>query len=221
MDTEEQYNIVDINICLFTIDKNKIKVLLFHRSEEPYKGYWMLPNQLLTADLTIEDSVNQLLEQYGIPEINLQQGQVFSTLNRTANHRTLGITFYGAIDSKMFELKETIEQEYAWFEVDLLPKMIYDHADMVHSSCDRLKQDFLTTNLLTELFPSDFTLPELQTIYESALQKSLDRRNFRKKLVQADLLEDTGDKNDSINGRPAKLYRFKENANVKNLFLMR
>ena len=76
----------------------------------------------------------------------------------------------------------------------------------------------VNTNILKSLFPSDFTLPELQNVYESILNRTLDRRNFRKKFINLGLIEDTGYKNEGYNGRPAKLYRFKENIKERDLF---
>ena len=74
------------------------------------------------------------------------------------------------------------------------------------------------SNILKILFPSDFTLPELQRLYEQILGKKLDRRNFRKKFINLGLIEDTGDKNEGAAGRPAKLYRLKEQIEERNLF---
>ena len=88
--------------------------------------------------------------------------------------------------------------------------MVYDHGEILLDAIDYLKKDLIHIENLKTLFPSDFTMPELQSIYEELLEKTLDRRNFRKKIISMDILEDTGDKNNLKNGRPAKLYRFKE-----------
>ena len=88
--------------------------------------------------------------------------------------------------------------------------MVYDHGDILKDTINYLRKELTNVELLKKLFPSDFTMPELQAVFEEILAKKLDRRNFRKKLINLDILEDTGDKNNIKNGRPAKLYRFKE-----------
>jgi 8-oxo-dGTP diphosphatase len=96
--------------------------------------------------------------------------------------------------------------------------MAYDHEQIVVDSIEHLKKKIVNSNVLKSLFPSDFSLPELQNVYEQLLNKDLDRRNFRKKFINLGLIEDTGYKNESNAGRPAKLYRFKEEIKVKDLF---
>lgn len=219
MITEEQYkNKLELCINILTIDEGKIKVLLVHRDSEPYKGYWMLPNQKVLNNETLEECTFDLLNTLGLGDLSCNQLGVFSDITRNPNERIIAINFMCIIDSKTFELKATSSEEIKWFDTELLPKMIYDHPSMVELSMNQLKHNILYSNVLTDLFPSDFTLPELQEIYEKALNKKLDRRNFRKKLFLFDLLEDTGDKNEGMSGRPAKLYRFKGNINLSNLF---
>ena len=96
--------------------------------------------------------------------------------------------------------------------------MAYDHADILHENIEFLRKKIVSSNVLKSLFPSDFTLPELQHAYEQILNKKFDRRNFRKKFINLGLIEDTGDKNVGGNGRPAKLYSFKEVIEERNLF---
>ena len=102
--------------------------------------------------------------------------------------------------------------------INEIPKMAYDHKEIIEKSIDKLKTKLVNSNVLKSLFPSDFTLPELQKIYEQILGKQLDRRNFRKKFLSLDLIEDTNEKNIGCNGRPAKLYRFKEGIQNINIF---
>ncbi len=211
-------NEMDISLILFTLDQGKIKVLLLHREEEPFRGYWMLPTVSLKENKTIEELVEEHLHTLGMKGLCTKQVGVFSDLKRVPKTRTLGLAIMSWIDTKSFELKETIREEHNWFELDLLPKVIYDHQEMIEKAQESFISVLLHTNELLTLFPSDFTLPELQDTYEELLGYSLDRRNFRKKLIQYDVLEDTGYKNEGMNGRPAKLYRFKEDSDLTNLF---
>ena len=96
--------------------------------------------------------------------------------------------------------------------------MAYDHKEILENAIEKLKTKLTNTNVLKNLFPSDFTLPELQNVYEKIMNIKLDRRNFRKKFINLGLIEDTGYKNEGGSGRPAKLYKFKENIKEIDLF---
>lgn len=209
---------MDISLVLFTIDQGNIKVLLLHRDEEPYRGYWMLPTISLTKDQTIEELVDSQLHTLGLKGLPTKQVGVFSDIARVPRVRTIGLAVMSWIDIKSFELKETVKEEHNWFHLELLPKIIYDQQAMIEQSKELFVNVLLHSNELLTLFPSDFTLPELQMTYEELLGSSLDRRNFRKKLMQFHLLKDTGYKNEGASGRPAKLYSFQENADLTSLF---
>lgn len=205
-------NQIEVLVNLFTIDKGKLKVLLFRRDEEPFKGYWMLPSNLLMVSETIEDCAKDTInEMAGLTNITLKHCNVFSKIDRLPNDRIIANSLIGLIDNQTLLLKkENRNYESAWFPINELPKMVYDHGEILLDAINYLKNDLTHIENLKTLFPSDFTMPELQSIYEELLEKTLDRRNFRKKMISLDILEETGDKNNIKTGRPAKLYRFKE-----------
>jgi 8-oxo-dGTP diphosphatase len=126
----------------------------------------------------------------------------------------------GIVDSKSAEIKREERPEIVseWFPINNIPKMAYDHEEVIRRNVEFLKRKIVNINILKILFPSDFTLPEIQKVYEQILGKTFDRRNFRKKFIALDLLEDTNEKNIGFNGRPAKLYRFKDNIKQVDLF---
>lgn len=208
-------------INIFTVEKGKLKILLVRKKDEPYKGYWTLPNKLISNEETLEEGINDILkEKIGTTEIYNEQDYTFSNINRNPSERIVGTSYIGLIDSKTIEIKkeQKEEKEIEWFSIDEIPKMAYDHKEIIEKAIEKLKTKLVNSNVLKSLFPSDFTLPELQTIYESILNTKLDRRNFRKKFISLDLIEDTGYKNEGGNGRPAKLYKFKDNIKEMNLF---
>lgn len=218
MEIDRRYiNQIEVLVNAFTIDKNKLKVLLIRRFEEPFKGYWMLPSNLLMTTETIEECAKDTVDEYlGISDIYLKQCNVFSKIERLPNDRIVANSLIGLIDKESLLLKKKkTEYEGVWFPIDEIPKMVFDHADILKDAVNYLKQQLRNLEILKVLFPSDFTFPELQSVYEQILEKKIDRRNFRKKMLNFDLLEDTGDKNNNKNGRPAKLYRFKEEIEEK------
>ena len=213
-------NQIEVLVNLFTISKGKLNVLLFRKEEDPFKGYWMLPSNLLMVSETIEECARYTIDEMaGLNDIYLKQCNVFSKIDRLPNDRIVANSLIGLIDNQTLLLKK-IKRNYesAWFPIDEVPKMVYDHGDILKDTICFLRKELTNIELLKKLFPSDFTMPELQNIFEEILGKKLDRRNFRKKIINLDILEDTGDKNNIKNGRPAKLYRFKEVENNIDIF---
>ncbi len=208
--------ILETLISIFTVEKGKLKILLEKKQNDPYKGYWKLPGDILAKDETLEKNIDDVLENIiGTSKIYKEQNHTFSEINRTPNERTIATSYIGIIDSNL--IKET-NIETKWFIIDEIPKMAYDHKEIVEKAKELLKNRLINTNILKNLFPSDFTLPELQSTFESIMSIKLDRRNFRKKFINLGLIEETGYNNAGGSGRPAKLYKFKETIKEINLF---
>lgn len=211
---------IEVVINIFTIEKGKVKMLLFRKKTEPYKGYWMLPTSTLDVEETLETRAGKIVEeQIGLKNVYLKQVKTFSDLDRSKDGRVLAVSYLGLVDSVSVEISNIIDDiESSWFSIDSIPKLAFDHEKIVLNSIDVLKEKLVDVNILKKLFPSDFTLPEIQKAYEQILGRTLDRRNFRKKFINLDLIEDTGYKNEGFNGRPAKLYKFKDDLRQRNLF---
>ena len=214
-------NMIETLISIFTIDKGEFKILLLRKKTEPYKGYWILPGGLLTTRETLEDNVSDVIfDKCGIPDLYIEQCHMFSNFDRDPDNRVVACSYIGLIDSKSVEIKKEDRPyiESAWFSINAIPKMGYDHNEIIKNAIEHLRKKIINSNVLKSLFPSDFTLPELQKVYEVILGRELDRRNFRKKFINLGLIEDTGYKNEGYNGRPAKLYRFREEIKERDLF---
>ena len=218
----EEYSVIlETLISIFTVENGNIKVLLMKKKTDPYRGYWILPSNILKTTETIEDNIYSIIKyRLGYPEMYLEQGHIFSSLDRDQEERIIGISYLALIDSKTLEIKkeERTDLELKWFNIDDIPKMGYDHEVIVKDSIKLLSKKLLNSRVLKHLFPSDFTLPEIQKVYEQILGKELDRRNFRKKFINLGLVTDTGDKNTGGNGRPGKLYRFNDDLRERDLF---
>lgn len=205
----------------FTVEKGKLKVLLYKKQSEPYKGYWSLPKTGLTYDITFESSVRQMIKEYvGIEGIHTENFKAFEDKETALDDKIVHVTTIGIIDSASVHYKKTeeIEKEIEWFDVDIFPKLAYNGEEILASMVEYLKLKLKETEMIKLLFPSDFTLPELQIFCETILGKKLDRRNFRKKVMSLNIIEETGYKSLEGTGRPANLYRFKDNVKEINLF---
>ena len=218
---EEYAVILETLVSIFTVDKGSLKVLLMKKKTNPYHGYWILPSNIMTNKETLEDNIYSTINgRLGYPEMYLEQGHIFSNLDRDPDERIVGVSYLALIDSKTLEIKkeDRPDLELQWFNIDDIPKMGYDHEIIVKDSIKLLSKKLLNSKVLKNLFPSDFTLPEIQKVYEQLLGRELDRRNFRKKFINLGLVTDTGDKNIGGNGRPGKLYRFNEDLRERDLF---
>ena len=219
--TKDQNNIVETLISVFTVNKGDIEVLLIKNKVDPYKGYCVLPGSILNNQVTIEDSITDaVFDQTGLMNVYIEQGPVMSNVNRYPDNRVLAITFLGLVDSTSVEInrEERKNIESKWYKLSELPKVGFDHDEIIIRAKDLLRKRIMNINILKSLFPSDFTLPEMQKTFEQVLGKSLDRRNFRKKFVSLDLIEETGEYLEGVCGRPAKLYKFKDNIKQEELF---
>lgn len=213
-------NKVEVLNNIFMADKGSIKILLLKKETEPYKGYWFLPRDILRNDESIADCACRIFQNFvGVKDISFEENAVFSDNDRIPDEKIIGISCIALIDNITFSLKqEESGFEYNWFDISSLPKMVYDHSKIASKAIQDLQEILRKIKMVKRLFPSDFTLPELQKIYEQVLNSELDRRNFRKKLISLDVLEPTGDNNIGESGRPAKLYRFKEELEGKEMY---
>lgn len=206
---------------IFTVDNGIMKVLLIKRKNEPYKDYWALPGGCLyNNELVLDGAKRELKEKTGISNIDLTMFNVFDKLDRSPLKRMICLAFIGVLDKdKVNLLKESEKASIInWVDVKKIPKLAYDGNVILEKAIIKLKEMIQSTEILKILFPKEFTLPELQMVYESILNIKIDRRNFRKKMITNKLIIDT-DKTINYNGKkPAKLYKFNVNLKNKSIF---
>lgn len=206
---------------IFTVEKGEIKVLLIKRNNEPYKDKWALVGGALYNNEDIEDGMRrEIKEKTGIKNIEIYFSNVFGKVNRSPVKRMIAISYIGIIDShKVSILKKTLKTTDAdWFKIDEIPDLAYDHNEIITSSINTLREKIVTTDILKSLFPSGFTIPEIQKTYEAILKREFDRRNFRKKLLSLGLIIDTNKTINFEGKKPAKLYKFSKKIKNKNVF---
>ncbi len=202
---------IHVIASIFTVEKGVVKVLLIKRTNEPFKGKWALPGGALYNNENIIDGVKrELKEKTGINDVDLELCNVFGDVNRSHIMRMVGISYLGVIDNnKVKVLKETQKTSNAdWFKIDDIPDLAYDHNDIIKDSLEKLKISILNSDILKTLFPKGFTIPELHKTYESILNKTFDRRNFRRKLLNMGLIYDTNKEVTFMGNKKAKLYKF-------------
>ena len=204
---------IHVIASIFTIDKGKLKILLVKRKNNPYQGHWALTGGALYNDEDLEDGLNrEIYEKTGLEHIEVKLANVFGKKNRSPVMRMVAVTYIGIIDASKVEIaKSTLKTSNAeWFSIDEVPHLAYDHNEIIADAIKKLKEEILKTDLLKVFFRNGFTLPELQKVYESILEKKLDRRNFRKKILNMGMIIPTDEEKIFEGKKKAKIYKFKE-----------
>lgn len=205
---------IHVITALFTVEQGVVKVLLIKRKNEPFYGDWVLTGGALYNNESLEEGAyRELEEKTGIKDIPIKQFKAFGRVDRSPVMRMVAIGYIGIIDSKRVSIlkKSRNTSDADWVPIDKIPHLGYDHNEILEAAIEQLKKDILNSNILKSLFPDGITIPELQKTYEAILDKKFDRRNFRKKILSLNLLEDTNKQSKFEGNKPAKIYRFKDN----------
>lgn len=206
---------------IFTVDNGVMKVLLIQRTNEPYYGKWALPGGgLYNNELVVDGAKRELKEKTGLDNIDLKMYKIFDRIDRSPLKRMIAIAFIGIIDkNKAHLLNETNKTSASdWFDIKAVPELAYDYNEILDGAIDELKNMIQQTDILKALFPDEFTLPELQQVFESILNITFDRRNFRKKMINSNFVIDTNKYINFKGKKPAKLYKLNKNIKSKSIF---
>ena len=207
-----EHPVVAVDVVVFTLIKNELNVLLLELSEEPFSGIWALPGGLVTNNETLEESAHRhLATKASIKNAYIEQLYTFGNPKRDPKGWVVSVAYMALLPEQIEDLK-TIERykSIAWHPVKSLPSLAYDHPEIIKMGVKRLQGKLSYTNIVYTLLPEEFTLTELQEVYESILGHELDKRNFRKKIDSLDLVIKLDKKTKGGAHRPASLYRFKK-----------
>ena len=181
---------VTTDCAIFTYEDWKLKVLLVKRGGEPYKGEWALPGGFLRGDETArEGALRELKEETALEASAIGELGVFSKPDRDPRERVITIAFYALVKPSKVQGGDDAD-EAAWFPIDDLPQLAFDHADIIHSALERLKRDIHFEPIGFDLLDEEFTIPDLQRLYEIILGVKFDRRNFQRKILSSGILEE-------------------------------
>jgi 8-oxo-dGTP diphosphatase len=198
-----------VDCVVFGLDKD-LQVLLIQRDLPPFEGRWALPGGFVRLDETLDDAARrELAEETGITRVYLEQLYTFGDLERDPRERVVSVAYYALVKLSDHRVKAATDaREAAWFSVVDLPRLAFDHDKVLHAALARLKGKVVYQPIGFELLPPRFTLSQLQRMYEVILEKELDKRNFRKKVLSMGLLEETDEVEQDVAHRAARLYRF-------------
>ena len=181
---------VTTDCVIFTYEDWKLKVLLVRRGGEPYKGEWALPGGFLRGDETAQEgALRELREETGLTASAIGELGVFSDPKRDPRERVITIAFYALVKPSEVEGGDDAD-EADWYSIDALPELAFDHADIINAAMERLRRDIHFEPVGFDLLDDEFTIPDLQRLYEIILGVKFDRRNFQRKIMASGILEE-------------------------------
>lgn len=208
---------VTVDVVIFTIDQESLKILLVRRPSEPFKGAWALPGGFVQQNESVDDAALRLLkEKVQISNIYLEQLYTFGEPRRDPRCRVMTVAYYavvnaGKLASSLLGLGDQVRLQ----NVRPIPRLAFDHSEIVRYALERLENKVNYTTICFQLLGKEFTFSELQRAYEIIVGERLDKRNFRKKMVQLGILKDLNRRRTVANNRPARLFSFAETGVVK------
>lgn len=209
--TETKTHEVTVDVVILTIVHNTLKVLLLKRANEPFRGRWAIPGGFIRLSENLDDAALRVLkEKTNVQNIYLEQLYTFGDPLRYPNTRVITCAYFALLRAEDIDVKIMDESvaEIGWHPVEDLPPLAFDHKEIIEYSLKRTRERLELCPVAFQLLPKKFTLTELQKSYELILQKDLDKRNFRKKMLSTNMLIYLNECSKTGSKRPAALYSF-------------
>ncbi len=201
-----------VDCVIFGLDESsKLKVLMIRRAKEPFRHCWALPGGFVDMDENLERSaLRELEEETGVTNVFIEQLYTFGEPGRDTRGRTVSVAYYALVNLAEHPVKAASDaQEARWFEIDQLSDLAFDHQQILQIAITRLRAKVRYQPIGFELLPEQFTLSQLQKLYETILgvKEKLNKRNFRTRILKMGVLKEVG-KQEGVAHRPAVLYSF-------------
>jgi 8-oxo-dGTP diphosphatase len=200
--------LVAIDCIIFGFDGQDLKLLVIKRGFEPEKGKWSLMGGFVQPDEGFEEAAARILKRLtGLEGVYMEQLYAFGAPARDPMERTVSVAYFTLIDINDYKQQLSDEYRAEWISLKKLPKLIFDHADMVAQARERLRYKAAIHPILFELLPQKFTIPQLQILYEGVYDTVFDKRNFSRKVLSTGLLIKQKDKERASSKRGAFYYK--------------
>ena len=199
-----------VDCIVFGLDDGDLKVILIQRQLPPFQGGWAIPGGFVQMSESLEEAAQrELREETGIEQVFLEQLYTFGDVKRDPRDRIVTVAYYALVNLADYKIQAGTDATQAvWWAVTDLPPLAFDHQKIFNVAITRLKNKVRYEPIGFELLPRKFTLSQLQKLYEKILETSLDKRNFRKKILKMDLLVELDEMQTDVPHRAAHLYQF-------------
>ena len=199
-----------VDCVVFGLDDEDLKVLLIQRDLDPYAGKWALPGGFVNVGESVHDAARrELTEETGVSRVFLEQLYTFGEPKRDPREHVVSVAYFALVRLSDHRIQAATDaRNAAWFALDDIPKLAFDHQKILKVAHERLRAKVRYQPIGFELLPTKFPLRALQHLYEVVLERELDKRNFRKKILSMDVLEELDEIETDVTHRAARLYRF-------------
>lgn len=204
---------IAVDSVVFGYQNSSLYVLLIQQKFGSQNSYWALPGGLVKDDESLLAAVKRELKEETNVEVNyLEQLYTFGDdISRDSRNRVVSVAYFALVDpAKLNLIADTDADNVAWVKINNIPNLAFDHNEMITKAIHRLKAKLVYKPIGFDLLPEKFMFSDLENLYTTILEKEIDRRNFRKKLLSFDIIEETDDYSNKKSGRPAKLFTFKK-----------
>jgi ADP-ribose pyrophosphatase YjhB (NUDIX family) len=211
--TSPSFDIIDalsIDCLIFGFRNEALDILLIKHGEGISKGMWALPGGWIQYNESVDDAANRILSSLtGVSNIYLEQLKSFGNIERYPTKRVITIAYYALVNADNYKLNPGFTATDAqWFNIHQVPNLPYDHNEILAFGFNHLKHKVRHEPIGFNLLPKKFTLHQIQKLYEAILETELDKPNFRRKLLNMNLLVPCEEKQKDVSHRAANLYRF-------------
>ncbi len=203
-----------VDCVVFGLDEEDLKILLIQRDLPPFAGKWALPGGFVEPNETLDESARrELQEETGIENVYLEQLYTFGEPDRDPRERVVTVAYYALVKLSSHRVRAATDaRNAAWFAIDDVPPLAFDHQQILRMAHERLRGKVRYQPIGFELLPTKFTLRQIQHLYEVVLDRPLDKRNFRKKILSMGILVELDEVETDVAHRAARLYRFDRRA---------
>ena len=208
---EPRYNVA-VDCIIFGFEDGNLQVLFQHRTIEPFNGELTPLGGFVREEETLDEAAYRVLtERTGIQDLFLEQLEAFGDINRDPGGRVISIAYYALLNKANYDSSLLTKFNCKWEKVNDLPVLHFDHMKMMKKAISRLQDKISYTPIALKLLPEEFTMSQIQKLYESILNAELDKRNFRKKVCDMPYFVKTAKVDKSGSKRGAAIYTFDYN----------
>ncbi len=201
--------LVAVDSIILGFKENELQVLIAKRPFEPMKDGWSLMGGFVDANESVQEAAKRVVREFtGIEDIYLEQVGTYGDIDRDPGARVISVAYYALVNIEKFDTSLAGRFDARWVKIKSLPKLIFDHNQMVKDTISQLQRRAALKPIGFNLLSDRFTLPTLQSLYESIYQEEFDKRNFRKKILGLDMLEKMEEKDKSSSRKGAFYYQF-------------
>lgn len=200
---------VGVDCIILSVINQRLSLLLAKRKFEPEKGKWSLMGGFVQDGESVDDAARRVLHQLtGLTDVYMEQVQAFGATDRDPGERVISIAYYALLGPGDYDPELLQAYGAEWVDINSLPELGFDHPAMVKRTLDKLRAKVQCEPIGFNLLPELFTLTQLQSLYETILGETIDKRNFRKRANEMACIEATEQIDKTNSRRGARLYRF-------------